>query len=1228
MWPRLDEEAPWRKIGALLLTLALALTMVGAYTVQAARAADDVNISLNVVKLVKSDFDGNVEKDEQLVQWNVAKLVVNWDASTAAIGNGASFRIGLPDPFNFRGYPRTDKMTTRDAGGVDRVVGECVTLRSEMVCTFNQEGENLYNAGFRNFTGTNSMLLTAVKNHAGETAKFNLNGKLVDVDLPGTGGIALEKWGPVTLVKWINNVLTKDTVDNTWVIKFGTDYMRDNVKPAGTIKTDGSVSTLVLHDVMAPGQKFNPARAGDAKLRIAGRQDNPQDYQQIWSLENGTQVPGWNVELIENSPTDIDVKITGPFPPSANMDLTLPVKFDEAAKPGVVYSNTISAEGLDKTVTSTSYYVDTVEITVNMEPGYGTFKVQKFIEGDGAAKVDANAKFPVKVDFMLPYHYNTYNPVWQPPAGFTMDADGIHGHGTFMVQAGKSVYFDPNVTIPLGTEVTLSEDPNGVSPAAPVTWGTPVFDKKTFTIADQKVTAVKLTNKATKVAAVRVGDHVWEDAGTSGTVDHVQGEGDKPIPNVKLSISRSDGAPVNNADGSARAELTTTTDASGKYLFDNLQVLPAGTHYVVTIDKTTVPAGLEPVKDKQGGDRAKDSEAEAGKAESSDLTADGAEDLTLDFGFKKAGKPGIDIEKYDGTWEGVKFDAAGKPDLTGGQPTNQPAGDRDSADQALTVERGAPTNVTFTVTNTGEVELNKLVVTDATDAGAALTDIVCKVGGKEYPGDGIDPTIVLTPQASFQCSGTLPTITEAHQDTATVSATPVAGGQPLTDSDTWHALPPKAKVAVGDYVWEDVNGDGVQDGSDVPIKDVELKVSRSDGLPVRNFDGTDASVTTKTDDQGHYLFEGLEVLPAGVHYVVTVTAPQGFVPTKDGQGGRDKDSSAVAGKAESTDLTQDGAEDLTLDFGYVKAKPGIDVEKYSGSLATGDADTVQSAVPVGAAEATAVTFDVVNTSNEDLVKLTFADVATDGPSLVDLSCTLDGVTVKAVDGVVTFDPASVLKVGQKYTCSANLAAMGTDMTHADRVTVGGVGVSSGEPVTDGDEWHAKTPRGKVTVGDYVWFDENGNGIQDAGEPGIEGVELSITDDAGNPVVDVEGNPVGPVLTDGNGYYEFSKLPVGKKYTVTVTKGPDGYEPTKAGAGDRDRDSSTGKETSVLLPKDGDKDMTLDFGFVKKSVPPVAPPAKESKLPVTGSATGVILAVAGVALVGGGIALALRRRNRK
>ena len=118
----------------------------------------------------------------------------------------------------------------------------------------------------------------------------------------------------------------------------------------------------------------------------------------------------------------------------------------------------------------------------------------------------------------------------------------------------------------------------------------------------------------------------------------------------------------------------------------------------------------------------------------------------------------------------------------------------------------------------------------------------------------------------------------------------------------------------------------------------------------------------------------------------------------------------------------------------------------------------------------------------------------------------------------------------------------------------------------------------VSVGDYVWFDANGDGLQDDTDVPLAGVTLTITNVDGAAVTDVYGNPVTTTTTDADGRYSFDFLPFGQ-YVVTVTV-PAGYLPTIAGAGDDDGvDSSDGSATSIDLTFDGQRDPTLDFGFV-------------------------------------------------
>lgn len=77
-------------------------------------------------------------------------------------------------------------------------------------------------------------------------------------------------------------------------------------------------------------------------------------------------------------------------------------------------------------------------------------------------------------------------------------------------------------------------------------------------------------------------------------------------------------------------------------------------------------------------------------------------------------------------------------------------------------------------------------------------------------------------------------------------------------------------------------------------------------------------VTTRAD--GKYTFSDLPVLEEGQKYTVKVVeVPEGYEPTKTGEGTTDTDSSTD--QAETTaDLTKPDAEDTSLDFGFIKVE--------------------------------------------------------------------------------------------------------------------------------------------------------------------------------------------------------------------------------------------------------------------------------------------------------------------
>ena len=146
----------------------------------------------------------------------------------------------------------------------------------------------------------------------------------------------------------------------------------------------------------------------------------------------------------------------------------------------------------------------------------------------------------------------------------------------------------------------------------------------------------------------------------------------------------------------------------------------------------------------------------------------------------------------------------------------------------------------------------------------------------------------------------------------------------------------------------------------------------------------------------------------------------------------------------------------------------------------------------------------------------------------------------------------------------------------------------------------------VSLGDYVWFDVDNDGFQDASENGIGGVVLQLFDDNGNPIL-VNGQPYTDVTTP-NGYYLFDNLQPGT-YQVQVL--PSNFQPggplfelisstpTEPNPDDNDNTDDNGIDnpapatngiSSGLITvtvgnepiNDGDNDpnsnLTVDFGF--------------------------------------------------
>lgn len=122
------------------------------------------------------------------------------------------------------------------------------------------------------------------------------------------------------------------------------------------------------------------------------------------------------------------------------------------------------------------------------------------------------------------------------------------------------------------------------------------------------------------------------------------------------------------------------------------------------------------------------------------------------------------------------------------------------------------------------------------------------------------------------------------------------------------------------------------------------------------------------------------------------------------------------------------------------------------------------------------------------------------------------------------------------------------------------------------------------IGDLVWMDTNGDGCQDAGEPGIEGVAVAAVRCSDGTVMD-------ETVTDADGYYLLYVPGDGGTYYRVVITIPDGMTTTleDADCGDdsykHDSDAGSDGETFCTYIVDGRVKKYIDIGLIDGKTPP-------------------------------------------
>ena len=506
-----------------------------------------------------------------------------------------------------------------------------------------------------------------------------------------------------------------------------------------------------------------------------------------------------------------------------------------------------------------------------------------------------------------------------------------------------------------------------------------------------------------------------------------------------------------DSGGSIVASDTTNTD--GNYSITNI---PAG-NYTVRVDDTSLPGGLTPTYDLDG----------IATPNETAITIVGGETRTdVDFGYQG------NVSIGDRVWNdanGNGIQDPGEPGITGVKVQLLD----DSGNPITTTVTGADGHYSFDHLYEGTYT----VQIDTTTLPAGSTET--------YDLDGID-----TP------------------DAATVF---VPGGTAETDVDFGYQTPVTATASIGDRVWNDVNGDGVQDANETGINGVTVQL-----LDVAN----NVVATATTSGDGNYTFSSLA---AGTYTVRIVAAslPPGVAPTFDADG---------VGTPNAATLTLTTGESRTdVDFGY------------QGTASVGDR----------------VWLDANGNGAQDLGETGLNGVTV---QLLDAANNVLATTTTSGDGNYAFSNLN----GGNYSVRVVAASLPPgvaetyDLDGVITPNVAAFSLTPGDSRTDLDFGY----RGTASVGDRVWLDANGNGVQDAGESGINGVTVQLLDAANNVVA--------TATTSGDGNYTFSNLTAGN-YSVRVAP-PAGFTPTY------DLDGVATPNVAAFTLAAGASRTDVDFGY--------------------------------------------------
>ena len=351
---------------------------------------------------------------------------------------------------------------------------------------------------------------------------------------------------------------------------------------------------------------------------------------------------------------------------------------------------------------------------------------------------------------------------------------------------------------------------------------------------------------------------------------------------------------------------------------------------------------------------------------------------------------------------------------------------------------------------------------------------------------------------------------------------------------------PPATASIGDIVFNDTNGSGLEAGFDSGPGVAGVTVDLLNG------NGTTVLATTVTNSSGGYNFTGLA---AGV-YEVKFVAPTGFGFTTQGVGtnpGINSSANATTGITAPITLTA-GQADHNVEAGLVLGGSSAGGSGEIGNTVWMDTNR-DGLITAGETGVAGVTVDLLNGTGSVL-----ATTVTNSSGTYAFTGLNAGV----------YEVQFVAPTGDQFTTQGSTQTATDSSANVSTGITAPVTLAAGQVDNNVNAGLVTPP---ASLGSTVWMDTNRDGQITAGETGVAGVTVDLLNGTGSVLA--------TTVTNSSGTYAFTGLNAGV-YEVKFVA-PTGDQFTTQGSTQTATDSSANVSTGITAP------VTLAAGQVDNNV---------------------------------------------